>query len=95
MPALNRIGAVASTRHMNIKLPSLEGVVITIKSEQKEAKKCYENNLKMKRGLFSVTTRPLREDGVTCVCCRWMLPLQDKVFDEAKCVIFLSVCILL
>ena len=47
-PALNRIGAVASTRYMKMKLPSLEGTVITIKSDQKEAKKCYENNLKTK-----------------------------------------------
>ena len=31
-PALNRIGAVASTRHMKMKLPSLKGMVITIKS---------------------------------------------------------------
>ena len=31
-PVLNRKGAVASTRHMKMKLPSLEGVVITIKS---------------------------------------------------------------
>ena len=40
-PTLNRIGAVASTRHMKVKLPSMEGVVITIRSDQKEAKKCY------------------------------------------------------
>ena len=40
IPASNRIGAVASTRHMRMKLPSLEGTVITIKSDQKEAKKC-------------------------------------------------------
>ena len=39
-PALNRIGAIASTRHMKMKLPSLEGTVITIKSDQKEVKKC-------------------------------------------------------
>ncbi|XP_068503666.1 uncharacterized protein [Phaseolus vulgaris] len=65
--ALNRIGAIASTRHMKMKLPSLEGAVITIKSDQKEAKKCYENNLKTKRGAFVVTTRPPREDGVTRV----------------------------
>ena len=66
-PALNRIGAVASTRHIKMKLPSLEGVMITINSDQKEAKKCYENNLKTKRGVFSVTTGPPREDGVTRV----------------------------
>ena len=48
-----------------MKLPSLEGTVITIKSDQKEAKKCYENSLKMKRGVFAVTTQPPREEGVT------------------------------
>jgi len=65
IPALNRIGAVASTRHMKMKLPSLEGTVITIKSYQKEAKKCYENSLKMKKRVFVVTTQPPREEGVT------------------------------
>jgi len=64
-PTLNRLGAVPSMRHMKMKLPSLEGAVITIKSDQKKVKRCYENNLKTKRGVFSVTTRPLREDGVT------------------------------
>jgi len=64
-PALNRIGEVASTRHMKLKLPSLEGTVITIKSDKKEAKKCYENSLKTKRGVFAVTTHPPREEGVT------------------------------
>ena len=64
-PTLNRIGAVASTRHMKLKLPSLKGTVITIKSDQKEAKKCYENSLKTKRGVFAVTTQPPREEGVT------------------------------
>jgi len=64
-PALNMIGAVASTRHMKIKLPSLKGLVITIKSDQKEAKKCYENSLKTKKGAFVVTTQPPREEGVT------------------------------
>jgi len=44
-PTLNRIGAVAFMRHMKMKLLSLEGTMITIKSNQKEAKKCYENSL--------------------------------------------------
>jgi len=65
-PALNRIGAIASMRHMKMKLPSLEGMVITTKSDQKEAKKCYENSFKTKRGVFAVTTQPPREEGVTC-----------------------------
>jgi len=55
---LNRIGAVPSTRHMKVKLPSMEGVVITIRSYQKEAKKCYENSLKTKRSVSYITTTP-------------------------------------
>jgi len=64
-PTLNRLGAVPSTRHMKVKLPSLEGAVITIVFDQEEAKKCYENSLKTKGGMFSVTSRPPREDGAT------------------------------
>ena len=43
---------------MKVKLPSMEGVVITIKSDQKETKKCYENSLKNKRSVSYVTTTP-------------------------------------
>jgi len=43
---------------MKVKLSSMEGVVITIRSDQKEAKKCYENSLKTKRLLSYVTTTP-------------------------------------
>jgi len=63
-PTLNRIRVVASTRHMKMKLSSLEGTVITIKSDQTEAKKCYENSLKSKRGVFALTTQPPKEEGV-------------------------------
>ena len=55
-PTLNRLRAVSSTGHMKMKFPDLGGKVITIKSDQKEAKRCYENNLKTKRGVFMVTT---------------------------------------
>ena len=37
-PALNRQRAVASTRHMKMKLPNLSGRVIVIKSDQEEAR---------------------------------------------------------
>ena len=47
-----------STRHMKDKLPFMEGLIITICSDQKEEKKCYENNLKNKRSVFHVTTTP-------------------------------------
>ena len=57
-PTLNRLSAVLSTRHMKMKLPDLAGRVITIKSDQKEVKRCYENSLQTKRGVFMVTTHP-------------------------------------
>jgi len=55
---LNRLGVVPSTRHMKLKLPSMEGVVITIKSDQKEARRCYENSLKQQRSVCHVTSTP-------------------------------------
>jgi len=54
-PALNRL-------NMKMKLPDLSGEVIVIKSDQKEARKCYENSLKMKRGVFMVFERPPSTD---------------------------------
>jgi len=57
-PTLNRTGVVPSTRHMKVKLPIMEGLVITICSDQKEAKKCYENSLKNKRSICHVTITP-------------------------------------
>ena len=63
-PMLNRLRAVASTRHMKMKFPDLGGKVIFIKSDKKEAKRCYENSLKTKRGVFIVTTRAPSEEGV-------------------------------
>ena len=62
-PTLNRLRAIGSTRHMKMKLSDLSGKVITIKSDQQEAKRCYENSLKTKRGLFMVTERPPSRDG--------------------------------
>jgi len=53
-PSLNKLGAVASTSHMKMKLPSLDGGVITIKSDQKAIRNCYESSLKSRMGLYSV-----------------------------------------
>ena len=61
-PALNRLRWVSSTRHMKLKLPDLSGRVIVLKSDQKEAKKCYENSLKTKRGVLMVVERPPMEE---------------------------------
>jgi len=44
--ALNRLGAVTTTTHMKMKLPSTDGKMITIKVDQKMAQKCYESSLK-------------------------------------------------
>jgi len=62
-PALNRLRGVSSTCHMKLKLPDLSGKVIVIKSNQKEAKKCYENSLKTRRGIFMVVERPPMEEA--------------------------------
>ena len=61
-PSLNRLGAVASTTHMKMKLPSTEGKVITMKTDQKMARKCYESSLKNRRGTYTVTIQH-RESG--------------------------------
>ena len=47
---------------MKMKLPDLSGIVIVIKSDQEEARKCYENSLKTKRGVFMVFERPPSAD---------------------------------
>ena len=62
-PALNRLRAVSSTRYMKMKLPDLSGKVIVIKSDQEEARKCYENSLKTKRGVVMVIERPPVSDS--------------------------------
>ena len=62
-PALNILRAVSSTRLMKMKLPDLGGKVIVIKSDQEEARKCYENSLKTKRGVVMVIERPLVSDS--------------------------------
>ena len=61
-PALNRPRAVSSTRHMKMKLSDLSGRLIVIKSDQEEARKCYENSLKTKRDVFMVFEHPSSSD---------------------------------
>jgi len=48
---------------MKMKLPDLGGKVIVIKSDQEEARKCYENSLKTRRGVVMVIERPLISDS--------------------------------
>jgi len=54
-PSLNRLGVVASTAHMKMKLPTSEGGMITINSEKKTSRKCYESSLKNRRGTYTIT----------------------------------------
>ena len=56
-PSLKRLGVIASTTHMKMKLPSLEGGLITIKFDQKMARKCYESCLKNRRGTYAITVQ--------------------------------------
>ena len=49
---------------MKMKLPNLSGKVIVIMSDQEEARKCYENSLKTKRGVFMVFERPPSADAM-------------------------------
>jgi len=50
---------------MKMKFPSLEGGVIAIKSDQKAARKCYENDPKNRRGVCTVTTQAQGPDVTT------------------------------
>jgi len=40
-----------------MKLPPLDGGVITIKSGQKTTRKCYASSLKSKRGTYLITVQ--------------------------------------
>jgi len=76
--ALNRLRAVFSTRHMKMKLPTLSGKVIVIKSDKEEARKCYENSLKTTRGVVMVIERPPVSDSQM-----ELEPLEEAVPDAS------------
>jgi len=81
-PAINKLGAAASSRHMKMKFPSQERGVIVIKSDQKVARKCYENNLKIKRGVCMITARPTKEGDTSRV--QIAADKQPKSADEVQ-----------
>jgi len=58
---------------MKMKLPDLSGRVIVIKSDQEEARKCYENSLKTKRGVVMMMERPPVSDT----------PMEVEPLEEA------------
>ena len=72
--------SITSTAHMKMKLPSLEGKVITIRVDQKMAWKCYESNLKSRMGTYTITTQ-LRESGWVVEADlydeRWLKPIGE------------------
>jgi len=51
-------GALACGLVLGPLLSRPQCMVIVIKSDQEEARKCYENSLKTKRGVFRVCERP-------------------------------------
>jgi len=55
-PFLNRLGAVASTAHMRMKLHSSKGGVITIKSDQK-TRESATRVLKNRKGTYTITVQ--------------------------------------
>jgi len=84
-PALNRLRAMSSTRHMKMKLPDLSCKVIVIKSDQEEARKCYENSLKMKRGVFMVLEQtPVSDTPMEVEPLEEATPKKDAPMEEAS-----------
>ena len=63
---------------MKMKLPDLSGQVIVIRSDQEEARKCYENSLKTNRGVFIVYERPPSAD-TTMLEAAPAVPTPDEV----------------
>jgi len=55
-PSLNKLGAIVSTIPLKMKFPSPTIKVITKKIDQRVARKCYENNLRIHRGTNAITT---------------------------------------
>ena len=45
--ALNELGAIVSTPHLSMKFPTLTGKIVTINADQKQARQCYAESLKV------------------------------------------------
>jgi len=71
---------MASITHMKMKLPSSEGGVITIKSNQKTVRKCYESSLKNRRGTYAITVHAEEPEwivGAEVVKMRRLVPARE------------------
>jgi len=69
---------------MKLKLPDLSGKVIVIKSDQKEAKKCYENSLKARRGVFMVVEHPPMEEAPVEATPMEEAPVEEIPLEEDR-----------
>jgi len=43
----NELGAIVSTPHLKMKFPTLTGEIVTIKADQKQARQCYTESVKV------------------------------------------------
>jgi len=76
---------MASMRHMKMKLPDLSGKVIVIRSDLEEARKCYENSLKTKRGVVMVIERPpVSDTPMELEPLEEATPREDARLEEAR-----------
>ncbi|RDX87566.1 hypothetical protein CR513_30943, partial [Mucuna pruriens] len=57
-PALNALDTIVSTCHLVMKFPSSNGQVVTIKANQKMARQCYVDSLR-------VSTKPSKEGNIS------------------------------
>ena len=62
-PSLTKLGIVVSTTHMKMKFP-IEGGVVTMKVDQKIARKCYENSLHTQRTYTIAQISPVTDGAV-------------------------------
>jgi len=69
---------------MKLKLPDLSGEVIVIKFDQKEAKKCYENSLKIRRGIFMVVESPPMEEAPVEIVPMEEAPVEAIPMEEDR-----------
>jgi hypothetical protein len=46
-PTLNSLGAIVSTIHLAMKYPSENGVVVTVHGKSSDARRCYQESLKI------------------------------------------------
>ena len=44
---LKKLGAIVSTLHLKMKFPTLTGVIVTAKADQKQARQCCAESLKV------------------------------------------------